>query len=101
VKIRLSSLVVGVLFLPLTAAAEDKKVSAVREFPVAGLRIAWRSAGDVTKPTAIKSAEELAKAIPDAESHSVIKKHVDFTKEQVLFFYWCYVSHYLTRFVSL
>ena len=45
--------------------------------------------GDVTKPTEIKTAEDLAKSPLFGEGSSdKLKKHVDFTKEKVVVFAW-------------
>jgi hypothetical protein len=45
--------------------------------------------GDVTKPTEIKSAEELAKSpLFGAGAADKLKKHVDFAKEKLVVFTW-------------
>lgn len=82
------AMLIGVLLVPVAANTQDKKDSLVRALPVAGLVIAPRTDGKATKPTAIKSAEDLAKAIPNAESQAVIKKGVDLDKEQIVQFHW-------------
>jgi hypothetical protein len=68
-------------------AKEGKKDAVVEELDTTGVpRVLER--GDVTKPTAITSAEELTKAIPVEAVQARVKKEVDFTKQQVLFFAW-------------
>jgi hypothetical protein len=68
-------------------ATDEKKEAAVKELDAKGVpRVLER--GEVDKPTAITSAEELTKAIAGEEVHTRLKKEVDFTKQQVLFFAW-------------
>jgi hypothetical protein len=86
-KTRLLALAVCGL-MPLTASAQEKKDAVIKEIPSAGLKTAVVRDGDVTKPAAIKSADELAKAFPDEGSQAAIKKHVDFAGQQILFFHW-------------
>jgi hypothetical protein len=44
--------------------------------------------GRVVQPAAIRSADELAKAIADDAAVAAVKKAVDFAKEQVVYFAW-------------
>jgi hypothetical protein len=77
------------LALPLGARAGEagkKDPAAVREIDLKGYR--GDAKGDVRKPTAITSAEELAKAFPDKEWQERIAKQVDFGKEKLLLFRW-------------
>lgn len=84
---RLIGSLTAVLFLPLTIVAQEA-ASVVRRYPEAGLIIAPRTDGQAIKPIAIKNAEDLAKAIPDVMSQTVIKKGVDLEKEQIVYFHW-------------
>jgi hypothetical protein len=88
-KTRLLALALCGLTLSAGTFAEGKEENkdAVKELDPTGVpRV--RERGDVNKPTAITSAEELAKAIPVEEVQTRLKKAVDFTKQQVLFFAW-------------
>src|SRR5262249_43772379 len=91
-KTRLLALAICGLTLPAGAIAEDKtkeekKAAVVKELDATGVpRVLER--GVVSKPTAITSAEELTKAIPVEKVQTRLKKEVDFTKQQVLFFAW-------------
>src|SRR5262245_18394708 len=82
----LIALAIGCFFLPAAAGADDKE-AAVKEIDLKGLKLP-PPRGKIDMPTAIKGAEELAKAIPDAEAQEKIKKEVDFAKQQLLFFAW-------------
>jgi hypothetical protein len=91
-KNRLLALAVCGLTLAAGAFAEDRakeeiKDAVVTELDATGVaRVLER--GDVNKPTAIASAEELAKAIPGEDVQTRLKKAVDFSKQQILFFAW-------------
>jgi hypothetical protein len=80
------------LTLPAVALADDKAKEEKKDTPVQELdatgvpRVLDR--GDVNKPTVITSAEELAKAIAGEQVQARLKKAVDFTKQQILFFAW-------------
>ena len=78
-----------VLLLPTFADELNKKgeTAVAREIDLRNYEAA-RPMGDVTKPTKITSAKELAKAIPDKEWQKRIGKNVDFTKEYMVFFAW-------------
>jgi hypothetical protein len=68
-------------------AKEEKKVTIVQELDATGVpRVLDR--GDVNKPAVITSGDELAKAIAGEEAQTRLKKAVDFTKQQILFFTW-------------
>jgi hypothetical protein len=68
-------------------ATDEKKDAVVKVLDAKGVpRVLER--GDVNKPAAITTAEELTKAIPGEEVQARLKKEVDFTKQQVLFFAW-------------
>jgi hypothetical protein len=76
------------LVLPLSAFADDKKEdAAVKEIDLKGAKFGLPK-GKADMPTVLKSAEELAKAIPDVEVQAKVKKEVDFAKQQLLFFAW-------------
>jgi hypothetical protein len=90
-KNQLLALVICGVALSAEAFAEDKvqgpKKDTVEELDATGIaRVLER--GDVNKPTAITSAEELARAIPAKEVQTRLQKTVDFTKQQILFFAW-------------
>jgi hypothetical protein len=68
-------------------ATDEKKEDVVKVLDAKGVpRVLER--GDVNKPVAITNAEELTKAIAGEEVQVRLKKEVDFTKQQVLFFAW-------------
>jgi hypothetical protein len=68
-------------------AKEGKKDAVVKELGATGVpRVLER--GEVSKPTAIANTKELAKAIPVEAVQKRVKKDVDFTTQQVLFFEW-------------
>ena len=74
-----------VLFASVLAMADEKKASPVRVLDV-------KIDGEVTNrfgsPVVIADLEQLAKAIKDEAAFAVIKKAVDFDKEQVVYFAW-------------
>jgi hypothetical protein len=79
-------LAVAVVSLSAVHADETNKIGKdgiAREIDLKGYR-AERQKGDVSKPTRITSAEELAKVIPDREWRERITKQVDFKKRVVL-----------------
>ena len=63
----------------------DPKEAAVRALDV---KVSSPAKGRPTEPTAITSAEELAKAIPDEAAVAAVKKAVDFEREKVVYFAW-------------
>jgi len=91
-KTRLLALALCGLTLSAGAFAEDeakegKEDAVVKELKATGVpRVLDR--GDVSKPTLITNTEELAKAIPVEAVQERLKKEVDFTTQQVLFFAW-------------
>jgi hypothetical protein len=91
-KIRLITLAISSLALSAGAFADDsakdeKKDAMVTVLDAAGIPRELER-GDVKKPTAITSAEELAKSIPIEGVRTRLRKAVDFTKQQILFFEW-------------
>jgi hypothetical protein len=70
------------LFVPLSLSAGE--AGKLREIDVKGVKVDFEK-GLVSKPKVIVSADDLAKAIPEADA---IKKQVDFTKEKLLLFAW-------------
>ena len=84
----------AVAALALSAAYADEankegKDRLVREIDLKGFT-RTSTTGVASKPTKITNAEELAKAIPDADKEwrDRIAKQVDFDKEELLFFAW-------------
>src|SRR4051812_30881349 len=73
------------LLTGLSAARADDKVE-VRELDVKGIIPPGK--GDVTKPTEITSADDLAKVASDKDGLETLKKQVNFDKEKVLLFTW-------------
>jgi len=67
------------------ALAEDKKEPLVREIALTELTD-LEGRGDVTKPIAIKTAEELEKLLGKKAAEQV--KDVNFEKETLLLFHW-------------
>lgn len=74
--------------LAVSAAVAQEKKSVVRELDLKNAEVNFKERGDVTKPTKITSAEELAKALPGKELEEKIGKQVDFSKEYLLLFRW-------------
>ena len=70
------------LMMPLSLPAGEP--GKVRELDTKTLKIDFAK-GRITAPKVITTAEELDKAIPDAEA---IKKQVDFGKEKLVLFAW-------------
>ena len=79
------SISVSVLALAAAALAVEPKESAVRSLDV---KVEGPAKGRVAQPVAIRSADELAKAIADEAAVAAVKKAVDFEKEQVVYFAW-------------
>lgn len=75
----------GVLALMFAAVAVATSVPAFTELEAPEL---GEAKGDVRKPTVISSAEELEKAIPDAEARAAIAKQIDFKQSKLLWFQW-------------
>jgi hypothetical protein len=73
--------------LALALRAADKKDIEVKELDLKGLK---RDNPKTTydKPTVITSEDELKKAFPEEDIQASIKKQVDFSKQQVVFFAW-------------
>lgn len=69
-----------VLLLPLVAGEPGK----LRELDAKGIKIDFAK-GKVTTPKVIASADELNKAIPDADA---IAKQVDFGRDKLVLFAW-------------
>lgn len=59
----------------------------VREIDVKGLKRGFPK-GKAEQPLAITTQAELAKAFPEEDWQTKIKKDVDFAKEKLLFFTW-------------
>jgi hypothetical protein len=67
-------------------AADDKP--AVKEIPTKDLKVAFLKGGNATKPTEIKTADELAKSAALKDAADAIKKQVNFEKEKLVLFSW-------------
>ena len=70
------------LIVPLSLSAGE--AGKLREIDAKGVKVDFEK-GRVSKPKVIASADDLDKAIPEADA---IKKQVDFTKEKLLLFAW-------------
>jgi len=81
-------LTVTVCGLMAVAATADDKKAVVREVDLKGYEVNAKNRGQVTKPTKITSAEELAKALPGKDVAEKVAKQVDFSKEYLLLFRW-------------
>jgi hypothetical protein len=79
------SICLSVLALTAAVFAADPKETTVRALEV---KVEGPAKGRATEPVAIRSADELAKAIPDEAAVAAVKKAVDFEKEQVVYFAW-------------
>ena len=66
-----------------TFAADD-----IKEIELKNFKPGDRPMTRPTMPTEIKTAEELAKTIPQEEVVAAIKKEVDFGKQKLVFFAW-------------
>jgi hypothetical protein len=75
----------AILALTAGLVAADPKEGAVR---VLDVKVEGPARGRVSAPATIRSADELAKAIPDEAAVAAVKKAADFAKEQVVFFSW-------------
>jgi len=75
----------GVLVLSFAAVAGATSIPPFTELQAPEL---GEAKGDVRKPTEIGSAEELEKAIPDAEARAAIAKQIDFKQSKLLWFQW-------------
>jgi hypothetical protein len=75
----------AVLALAAGVSAAEPKEVAVRALDI---KVDAPAKGRPTEPTAITSAEELAKAIPDEAAVAAVKKAVDFHLEKVVYFAW-------------
>lgn len=72
--------------LPLAAAPKpEAKPATVKELEVT---LDLRGKGKATEPTPIRSADDLAKAIPDETTRAAVAKLVDFKAETLLLFVW-------------
>ncbi len=67
--------------------ADDKKEVDVKELDLTALK-REPPKGSVDKPTEITSEDQLKKAFPEEELQAKLKKEVDFSKQQLLFFAW-------------
>ena len=63
---------------------KDKAMS-VRKVDV---KVEGEAKGRPAEPTVIRTAEELAKAIPDEKAFAAVRRAVDFEREQVVYFTW-------------
>ncbi|HKB06384.1 MAG TPA: hypothetical protein VKD90_29585 [Gemmataceae bacterium] len=79
------SISVSVLALTAATLAGEPKEGTVRALDV---KVERPAKGRVTQPVAIRSADEMAKAIADEAAVAAVKKAVDFEKEQVVYFSW-------------
>jgi hypothetical protein len=71
------------LIVPLTLIAGEP--GKLREIDAKGLNVKPAKGGGVKKPMVFASADELDKAVPNADA---IKKAVDFGKDKLLIFAW-------------
>ena len=85
-----ATLTLAALFAGSALAADDKEKDkpAVKEIATKGLRITPPKAGKATEPTAITSAEALAKDPVVGAAAEEIKKQIDFEREKLLVFAW-------------
>jgi hypothetical protein len=72
----------------LTADDKEKDKPTVKEIATKDLKIAFPKMGKATEPTAITSAEDLAKNPVVGAAADDIKKHIDFEKQKLLVFAW-------------
>lgn len=84
---RMTSIAVFALVLPLAAVAEEPKKVEVKQIDLSDLKFP-RPTGKVDRPTIITSIDELNKAVTNAEARDRIKKDADFATQKVLFFGW-------------
>src|SRR5262245_57040035 len=79
----------AVLFALATMAAEPAKAAdPVKVIELKDLKVGLAEGGDVAKPIAITSEDELAKSVSDKDAQGVIRKQVDFKAQKILFFSW-------------
>lgn len=72
------------LGLPVASFGADE----IKEIKLEGFKPTGRPMTLATMPTEIKTAEELAKTLPQEEVVAAIKKEVNFDKQKLLFFAW-------------
>jgi hypothetical protein len=87
---RFTNTLLTVVVLSVFALAEDAKKDSkidVKEIDLSGIKFD-RPKGRADKPTAITSADELAKTVTIEEARKRIAKDVDFATQQVIWFAW-------------
>jgi hypothetical protein len=67
--------------------ADDKKDIEVKEVDLKALKREFPKT-TYDKPTVVTSEDELKKAFPEEDMQTAIKKEVDFSKQQIVFFAW-------------
>src|ERR1051326_4451528 len=67
--------------------ADEKKDIDVKELDLKGLKRDFPKT-TYDKPTGITSEDDLKKAFPEEDMQTAIKKDVDFSKQQIVFFAW-------------
>jgi hypothetical protein len=83
----LTLLSIACLVLPAAVLAEDTKVAEVKEIDIKDLKKP-QPRGRVDRPTIITSTAELARTFPDEDTQASVQKHVDFTKQKLIYFAW-------------
>jgi len=78
----------AVLGLTGAAAADADAKDVVREITLLKGKVPVPRDGRATMPTLIEDEAALKKTFSDAEVAAAIQKHVDFTKEKLVFFAW-------------
>ncbi len=76
-----------IALVALTLRADDKKELDVKELDLKDLKRDIPKAG-FDKPTVITSEDELKKAFSEEDVQARLKKAVDFSKQQLVFFAW-------------
>jgi hypothetical protein len=86
---RLVALLVACFTGPaLLAQDKDKDKPTVKEIATKDLKITFPKMGKATEPTAIASADDLAKNAVVGTAAEEIKKQIDFEKQKLLVFAW-------------
>jgi hypothetical protein len=77
-----------VAVLPGLLVADEKKDEKSPVVRALDVKATSPASGKATQPLAIRSADELSKAVSDEAAVAAVKKLVDFETEQVVYFAW-------------
>ena len=87
--LRITSLAVtglALLFCNCDSTAEVKPKVVSELHGIQSIRLSWRS--ERTKPIFVRNDQELVKSMPNRIDFEVVRKQIDFGKQQLLIFAW-------------